>query len=83
MICTLFSNSFSGDYHWFTLPRYGYQVAGNGRWISLSLKKPKAKGGTARKKKATATSQITENDEDMEDGDEVVRTALTTSISTC
>jgi hypothetical protein len=68
-----------------SLTRYGYQVAGNGRWISLSLKKPKARGGTARKKKVApaATPQTTENDEDIEDGDELVCTTLTTSIYKC
>ncbi|KAI0685730.1 hypothetical protein BC835DRAFT_1408735 [Cytidiella melzeri] len=32
---------------------YGYQIAGNGRWISLALKRPKKKGG-AKKKAAPA-----------------------------
>ncbi|KDQ52303.1 hypothetical protein JAAARDRAFT_198471 [Jaapia argillacea MUCL 33604] len=30
---------------------YGYQVAGNGRWVSLSLKQPKKKVGQGRNKK--------------------------------
>ena len=34
------------------ISRYGYQVAGNGRWISLALKRPKKKNtGGARKAK--------------------------------
>ncbi|GJE85417.1 galactose oxidase [Phanerochaete sordida] len=32
---------------------YGYQIPGNGRWVSLALKKPKKKG-TTKKKKAQA-----------------------------
>jgi hypothetical protein len=30
--------------------RYAYQLAGNGRWISMNLKKPKKKGGGGKKK---------------------------------
>ena len=30
---------------------YGYQIAGNGRWVSMLLKRPKRKGGGAQKRK--------------------------------
>src|ERR1700723_662412 len=29
---------------------YGYQTTGNGRWVSMMLKKPKKKGNTPKKK---------------------------------
>ena len=31
--------------------RYGYQLAGNGRWVSMAVKKPKKKGGEGKKAK--------------------------------
>ncbi|KIJ63011.1 hypothetical protein HYDPIDRAFT_113512 [Hydnomerulius pinastri MD-312] len=34
---------------------YGYQLAGNGRWTSMTLKKPKKKGGGGKKKNAQPT----------------------------
>ncbi|KIM21328.1 hypothetical protein M408DRAFT_333526 [Serendipita vermifera MAFF 305830] len=59
---------------------YGYQVAGNGRWVSLALKRPKKKpaGGTSRKSKKNAQSaddsnivmEVSKRDQDLEDEDE-------------
>ncbi|RPD60274.1 galactose oxidase [Lentinus tigrinus ALCF2SS1-7] len=58
---------------------YGYQIAGNGRWVSMLLKKPKKKGGAPKKKAAVQdTRPGPESDEedfddtegsDDEDGD--------------
>ena len=36
---------------------YGYQIPGTGRWISLSLKRPKKKGGGGRRKKKPTLAQ--------------------------
>ncbi|KAM5543557.1 hypothetical protein V8D89_002808 [Ganoderma adspersum] len=36
---------------------YGYQIAGNGRWVSMLLKRPKRKGGGAQKKKTPQQPQ--------------------------
>ncbi|KAF5380001.1 hypothetical protein D9615_006253 [Tricholomella constricta] len=52
--------------------RYGYQIPGKGRWLSLVLKRPKKKGGGGRKKKAVAPApnyNPNEN-EDVSDGEE-------------
>ncbi|EGN92555.1 hypothetical protein SERLA73DRAFT_117156 [Serpula lacrymans var. lacrymans S7.3] len=53
---------------------YGYQLAGNGRWISMTLKRPK-KGGSAKKKKPVLhpprrEEQDEERNSDAEDYDE-------------
>lgn len=37
--------------------RFGYQLTGNGRWVSMSLKKPKKKGGEAKKPKKIVRPQ--------------------------
>ncbi|CDO71059.1 hypothetical protein BN946_scf184844.g63 [Trametes cinnabarina] len=42
---------------------YGYQITGNGRWISMNLKKPKRKG-TQKKKVAPAQPTRPDTDED-------------------
>ncbi|KZO97259.1 galactose oxidase [Calocera viscosa TUFC12733] len=53
---------------------YGYQTIGNGRWVSLMLKRPKKKTG-ARKKKAQPVAQplvheqSESSDEDEDEGD--------------
>ncbi|KZT58008.1 galactose oxidase [Calocera cornea HHB12733] len=36
---------------------YGYQTAGNGRWVSLMLKRPKKKAGAKKKKKVQPIAQ--------------------------
>ncbi|KAF9237721.1 galactose oxidase [Melanogaster broomeanus] len=36
---------------------YGYQLAGNGRWVSMILKRPKKKGGGGKKKHSNASHQ--------------------------
>ncbi|KAJ8486932.1 hypothetical protein ONZ51_g4512 [Trametes cubensis] len=42
---------------------YGYQITGNGRWVSMNLKRPKKKGG-AQKKKVVAQPTRPESDEE-------------------
>ena len=44
---------------------YGYQTSGNGRWISLALKKAKKKPGAAEKKR----SKKEKEDENEDEGD--------------
>ncbi|KAI0090113.1 hypothetical protein BDY19DRAFT_751077 [Irpex rosettiformis] len=57
---------------------YGYHILGNGRWVSMALKKPKQKGG-AKKKKARATIKPVEvpspvaSDEEHPSEDDVER----------
>ena len=54
---------------------YGYQASGNGRWVSMLLKKPKQEKG--KKKKAAQTAPVKEklerensDDEQYKDEDE-------------
>ncbi|EJD41287.1 galactose oxidase [Auricularia subglabra TFB-10046 SS5] len=50
---------------------YGYVASGNGRWISLTLRKPKKKAGQGRKKKAAPVQHPqTRPDEEEEDDEE-------------
>ncbi|KAG6811499.1 hypothetical protein H0H92_007147 [Tricholoma furcatifolium] len=50
---------------------YGYQIPGKGRWVSMTLKRPKKKSGTQRKKKAPVPQPRRGRDEDEDsDGDE-------------
>lgn len=51
---------------------YGYQITGNGRWVSMLLKKPKKKGGAPKKKAAVQdTRPDLESDvDDFDDGAE-------------
>ena len=49
---------------------YAYQIAGNGRWVSMQLKRPKKKGGPQKKKPAVPVQQQRRPDpadEDEED----------------
>ena len=50
--------------------RYGYQIAGNGRWVSLTLRKPKKAGGNSKKTKMkpVATEAIDSEDAQESDG---------------
>ncbi|KZT70021.1 galactose oxidase [Daedalea quercina L-15889] len=41
---------------------YGYQITGNGRWVSMMLKRPKKQGGAARKQKPMAASSRVQGD---------------------
>lgn len=51
------------------ISRYGYQLAGNGRWISLALKRPKKKiSGGARKAKKVI-QQVEAADTAMDEDD--------------
>ncbi|PVF93896.1 galactose oxidase [Serendipita vermifera] len=45
---------------------YGYQTSGNGRWISLALKRPKKKGQPSKKKKATIAAPAVVEDNDAQ-----------------
>ncbi|KAI0330708.1 galactose oxidase [Cubamyces sp. BRFM 1775] len=45
---------------------FGYQITGNGRWVSMNLKRPKKKGGAPKKK---AVVQQTRPESDEEDYD--------------
>ncbi|KAI0765888.1 hypothetical protein BD413DRAFT_481708 [Trametes elegans] len=47
---------------------FGYQIAGNGKWLSMNLRRPKKKGG-AQKKKAPVQPTRPDPDEE-EDSDE-------------
>lgn len=49
---------------------YGYQTAGNGRWISLMLKRPKKKGGAKKAKRKQADAAPRDSDDEKEQGDE-------------
>ena len=59
---------------------YGYQITGNGRWVSMLLKRPKKKGGAGVQKKKVvqpvkpAWQEEAENgvDEDGEEGSDDV-----------
>ncbi|TFK85227.1 galactose oxidase [Polyporus arcularius HHB13444] len=50
---------------------YGYQITGNGRWVSMLLKKPKKKGGAPKKKAAVLNTrpEPESDEEDFEDGE--------------
>lgn len=47
------------DHLWYS---YGYQIAGNGQWVSLTLKMPKQKGGGKKKKKSAVPVKVIEKD---------------------
>ncbi|PIL23074.1 hypothetical protein GSI_14382 [Ganoderma sinense ZZ0214-1] len=49
---------------------YGYQIAGNGRWVSMMLKRPKKKGGAQKKKVAQQPQRGPDPDEEEEELDE-------------
>lgn len=48
---------------------FAYQLGGNGRWVSLNLKRPKKKGGRRRKKPQQPQPQQRENRDDDSDDD--------------
>ncbi|KAF8587936.1 galactose oxidase [Ramaria rubella] len=52
---------------------YGYQTTGSGRWVSMTLRKPKKQKGPAQKKKAASPPAplIYDDPESDEDGSEV------------
>ncbi|EMD32276.1 hypothetical protein CERSUDRAFT_58809 [Gelatoporia subvermispora B] len=60
----------------------GYQIAGNGKWVSMMLKRPKKKGGAAKKKKPApapvrpATPEEDEYYSGSDDGDETHKRAM-------
>ncbi|TDL21234.1 galactose oxidase [Rickenella mellea] len=57
---------------------FGYQLTGNGRWVSINLKKPKKKTGTSKKGKPVVAPsafnynarQDNDSDSDSDDGEE-------------
>jgi hypothetical protein len=49
---------------------YGYQTTGNGRWISMMLKKPKKKGGQRKKSAAPAPRPASPSDGEDDDDSE-------------
>ncbi|KAI1784172.1 galactose oxidase [Ganoderma leucocontextum] len=49
---------------------YGYQIAGNGRWVSMMLKRPKKKGGGQKKKAAQQQQQRGPGPDDEGEEDE-------------
>lgn len=55
--------------HVSTSARYGYQIAGNGRWVSMALKRPKQKGGAKKKKAKTAAVPVKTSAPVLEDRD--------------
>jgi hypothetical protein len=52
--------------------RYGYQIQGKGRWMSITLKKPKKKkgGGAKKKDKKTLVREREDSEEDVDDADD-------------
>lgn len=49
--------------------RNGYLISGKGRWVSLTLKKPKKKGGAGGKKKKPVPN-LPDNEDNHEGSDE-------------
>lgn len=49
---------------------YAYQIPGNGRWISLNLRKPKKKAGAARRRKKAAAVQPSKQDSERYNTDD-------------
>ncbi|KAI0641395.1 hypothetical protein C8Q79DRAFT_307877 [Trametes meyenii] len=47
---------------------YGYQITGNGRWVSMHLKRPKKKGGLQKKKAVVQPTRPESEDEYDYDG---------------
>ncbi|KAI0628646.1 galactose oxidase [Trametes polyzona] len=48
---------------------YGYQITGNGRWLSMNLKRPKKKGGAQKKKAPVQPTRPDPEDEDEQDSE--------------
>lgn len=60
----------------YCVSRYGYQIPGRGKWVSMALKRPKKKSGSAKKKKNTPAPAYSPGDQeggnsDAEDEDDV------------
>lgn len=55
---------------------YGYQTIGNGRWVSMMLKRPKKKGNQPKKKPA-AVAPVTPASEDEDEDYEVSHRTFT------
>lgn len=65
-------------------PRYGYQLSGKGKWVSMVLKRPKKKAGGAKKKKNIPAPAYKPGDEHDEDFDEDQEVQLTSRpLSSC
>ena len=71
--------------------RYGYQTTGSGRWVSMTLRKPRRQKGLPQRKKAMSVpAAIVQafSDDDTEDGVEdktrpLVSHLLLESYSSC
>jgi hypothetical protein len=55
--------------------RFGYQISGKGKWISMALRKPKAKGGKKavrvdNKRETAREASRREQDSDQDEGEE-------------
>ncbi|KAF7338310.1 Galactose oxidase [Mycena venus] len=53
----------------------GYQVAGKGKWVSMTLKRPKSKGKPKKKNQVPVYKPEDHADSDNDDGDETENTA--------
>ncbi|EIN11125.1 galactose oxidase [Punctularia strigosozonata HHB-11173 SS5] len=62
---------------------YGYQIAGNGRWVSMTLKKPKEKGKGAKKKQSKRMHEQADREDvsDREGGSDEDITRTDTKIA--
>lgn len=67
--------------------RYGYQLAGKGKWTSMTLRKPKKKGtekADKKKQKQQKWAPNEDNEEEQNEGDEEIESVcLSTSIFLC
>ena len=68
MICTYLFLTLFNTLVLIEFGRYGYQITGNGRWVSMALKRPKKKGGQKPKKVAPQPKKYTTDDDDDESG---------------
>ena len=50
------------------LYRYGYMIAGSGRWVSLMLKRPKKKGAKKMQTPIAIPNRAQDEDEDKYEG---------------
>lgn len=65
--------------------RYGYITAGSGRWVSMTLRKPKKQKGVPQQNKPVSAPSLvvhTSSDDDAEDGEQDDLRAQVSLIST-
>ena len=58
------------------LSRYGYQLAGKGKWTSMTLRKPKEKGTKKADKKKQKQQKWAQDEDNEDEGDEDVDSAF-------